>query len=110
MAIFVMGIHYSFAQTTPGNVEQFCQVIARPRLLSSKVTIDMDYGGVKKFWNDTRLRDSQGNVRVFNTVVDAINYMVKEGWTFVNAYPVRTYSVEIFHIAFKRVVPKDESR
>jgi hypothetical protein len=108
MALFIMGVQHSFAQTDSAKVDQFCQIIARPRLLSSKVTIDMDFGGVKKFWNDTRLKDQQGQVRTFNTVVDAMNYMSNQGWSFINAYPVKTYGVEIFHIAYKRTINKKD--
>lgn len=108
MALFLMGVQHSFAQTDSAKVEQFCQIIARPRLLSSQVTIDMDFGGVKKFWNDTRLKDQQGQLKKFNTVIDAMNYMSKEGWTFINAYPVKTYGVEIYHIAYKRLISKSE--
>ncbi|MDB5014145.1 MAG: hypothetical protein JWQ25_2347 [Daejeonella sp.] len=108
MALFIMGAQHSFAQTDSLKVEQFCQIIARPRLFSSRVTIDMDFGGEKKFWNDTRLKSQQGQVRKFNTVVDAMNFMAKEGWTFMNAYPVKTYGVEIYHLAFKKLASKSD--
>ncbi|MDB5112333.1 MAG: hypothetical protein JWR67_3447 [Mucilaginibacter sp.] len=106
--LFVLGSLNSLAQTDSVKVEQFCQVIASPRLLSNKVTIDIDFGDEKKFWNDTRLRDWEGKVKKFNTIIDAMNFMGREGWSFINAYPVRNGDTEIFHFAFRKLFFKSE--
>jgi hypothetical protein len=90
------------AQTDTSKVEQYCQVIASPRLLSNKVTIDIDFGEEKSFWRDNRLKTDGGKIKKFNTVIDALNYMGKEGWLFINAYPVRIGETEIYHFAFKK--------
>jgi uncharacterized membrane protein YfhO len=95
---------HSFAQKDTIKVEQFCQIIAVPRLLSNKVTIDIDFGEEKKFWNDTRLKTWEDKVKKFNTIIDAMNYMGKQGWSFINAYPVRNNDTEIFHFAFRKLV------
>jgi hypothetical protein len=92
----------SIAQTDTSKVEQYCQVIATPRLLSNKVTIDIDFGEEKSFWRDTRLKTDAGKIKKFNTIIDAINYMGREGWTFINAFPVRIGETEIYHFAFKK--------
>lgn len=39
----------SNAQTDTSKIEQYCQVIATPKLLSNKVTIDIDFGLEKSF-------------------------------------------------------------
>jgi hypothetical protein len=98
----------TLAQTDSVQVEQFCQMIASPRLLSNKVTIDIDFGDEKKFWSDTRLRDWEGKVKKFNTIIDAMNFMGREGWSFINAYPVRNGDTEIFHFAFRKLFFKSE--
>jgi hypothetical protein len=103
MALLMCSLH-SFAQKDSVKVEQFCQIIAVPRLLSNKVTINIDFGEEKKFWSDTRLKTWTDKVRTFNTIIDAMNYMGKAGWSFINAYPVRTNDTEIFHFAFKKLV------
>jgi hypothetical protein len=90
------------AQADTSKVEQYCQVIATPRLLSNKVTIDIDFGEEKSFWRDTRLKTDAGKIKKFNTIIDAINYMGREGWTFINAFPVRMGETEIYHFAFKK--------
>ncbi|MDB5208832.1 MAG: hypothetical protein JWR72_3907 [Flavisolibacter sp.] len=93
---------YLFAQIQPSKVEQYCQVIASPRLFSNKVTIDIDFGEEKSFWRDNRLKAYDGKLKKFNTVIDALNYMGKDGWIFINAYPVTNGGSTIYHFAFKR--------
>ena len=96
----------SKAQTDTMKVEQYCQVIITPKLLSNKVTIDIDFGEEKSYWNDTRIRTEFGQLKKFNSVIDAMNYMGKLGWTFINAFPVKMGETEIYHFAFKKVFPK----
>ena len=92
----------SFAQDTASKVEQYCQIIASPKLLSNRVTIDIDFGEEKSIWRDNRLKTYDGKLKKFNTVIDALNYMGKEGWVFINAYPVSTGQSVIYHFAFKK--------
>ena len=98
----------SNAQSDSSKVEQYCQVIATPKLLSNRVTIDVDYGDEKSFWRDTRIKTDAGKLKKFNTVVDALNYMGREGWIFINAYPVKMGETEIYHFAFKKQYSRSE--
>ena len=92
----------SKAQSDNSRIEQYCQLIVTQRLLSNKVTIDLDYGDEKSYWNDNRMKTPDGKLKKFNTVIDAMNFMGMAGWTFINAYPVRTGDSEDFHFAFKK--------
>jgi hypothetical protein len=98
-----------FAQDDTTKIEQYCQIIATPRLFSNKVTIDIDFGEEKSFWADTRMKAFDGKLKKFNTIIDALNFMGKEGWLFINAYPVRDGSSEIYHYGFKKVFYKVSS-
>lgn len=102
IGIFLISTLISNAQTDTSIVEQYCQLIATPRLLSNKVTIDIDFGDEKSFWRDNRLKTDVGILKKFNTIIDALNYMGREGWIFINAYPVHLGQTEIFHFAFKK--------
>ncbi|MEP7377654.1 MAG: hypothetical protein ABI675_29890 [Chitinophagaceae bacterium] len=95
----------SFAQANIANVEQYCQIIATPRLFSNKVTIDIDFGEEKSIWKDNRLKSYDGKLKKFNTVIDALNYMGRDGWRFINAYPVNIGENVIYHFAFKKEFP-----
>ena len=94
----------SNAQTDTSRIEQYCQVIATPGLLSNKVTIDIDFGEEKSFWRESRVKTRDGKIKKFNTIIDAMNYMGRNGWIFINAYPVRMGETEIYHFAFKKQV------
>ena len=106
--LFLFLSYSSFAQTDTSKIEQYCQVIATPRLLSNRVTIDIDFGEEKSFWGDTRLKTYDGKFKKFNTIIDALNFMGKEGWVFINAYPVRNNQTDIYHFGFKKLFSKSE--
>ncbi|SRR5258706_14395459 len=98
----------SFSQSDTTKVEQYCEVIATPRFLSNKVTLEINYGEEKSFWRDNRLKSDEGKIKKFNSVVDALNYMGKDGWTFVNAFPVNIGTTQVYHYGFKKVFLKSE--
>ena len=96
------------AQSDTSKVEQYCKLTATPRLLSTKVTIDVDFGESRKLFQDTRMRDEAGKLAKFNGVVDALNYLGAQGWTIVNAFPVLVNNTMVYHYYFKRYVSKKE--
>ncbi len=90
-------------------MEQYAEVVATPRLLSSKVTIDIDYGEERSIWKDNRLKNGEGKLKKFNTVIDALNYMGKEGWKLVNAFPITIgTNSQVYHYVFKKPFTKGE--
>lgn len=92
------------------NVEQYCEVVATARLLSNKVTIAIDYGEERSIWKDHRLRTDEGKLKKFNSVIDAINYLGKEGWKLVNAFPISTGSnPPVYHYVFKKEFIRSET-
>ena len=99
----------SFAQNDTTKIEQYCQLIATQKLLSNKVSIDIDFGEEKSFWRDTRLKTEAGGIKKFNTIIDALNYMGSEGWIFINAFPVRMGETEIYHFAFRKYFSRSEA-
>jgi hypothetical protein len=110
--IFITGILFtsvtSFSQNDTTKIEQYCEVVSTPRLLSNKVTIDINYGEEKSIWKDTRLKTDEGKLKKFNTVIDALNYMGKDGWIFINAFPVINGTTQVYHYAFKKLFLKSE--
>ena len=53
----------AFSQDTT-MVEQYCEVVATGRLLSNKVTIDIDYGEERSIWKDHRLKEEDGSLKI----------------------------------------------
>jgi hypothetical protein len=104
----LFGFLISNCQNDTSRIEQYCQLIATPRLLSNKVTIDIDFGEERTFWRDNRLKTYDGKLKKFNSVIDALNFMGKDGWQFVGAYPVHIGTEERFHFGFKKAFLKSE--
>ena len=73
--------------STRVNKYMYCELVGFPKLLSNKITISVDYGEETEFFQDKRIRDEQtGKIKTFNSMIDALNYMGKDGWEFVQAY------------------------
>lgn len=98
----------SFAQKPPKFI--YCQISGSPyKLLDTQVTINMDYGQPTKLLADNRMRDPEtGNLLVFNSIMDAMNYMAEQGWEFVQAYS-ESYMEERHETFFIMKRPFEES-
>lgn len=106
----------SFAQTiteTTSSSKQtyvYCELVGVSNFLGTKVTVNIDFGQSKGFFEDTRLKDSKGELIKFNSMVDAMNFMGFAGWEFVQAYVVTTGNQSVYHWLLKNtgVATKDE--
>lgn len=106
ISVVLLSWMVSSAQSDSLKVEQYCQLIATQKLFSNKVTIDIDFGEEKSIWQDNRLKNDNGTIKKFNTIIDAMNYMGKQGWIFINAYPVRFGDIDRYHFGFKKQFAK----
>lgn len=88
------------AQTDSIKVEQYCQVIATPKLLSKKFKIELDAGEAQV----NRLKNNDEVFKKLNTVIDVLNFMGEEGWIFINAYPIKNNDTETYHYVFKKMI------
>ncbi len=110
LLVLLTGSLSAFAQDST-KVEQYCRLIAFNRLLSNKVSIDVDFGDERKLFTDNRMRDEEtGRLKKFNTIVDALNYLGSQGWTLVNAFPVLDGTNNTYHYYFKKYFRKEELR
>lgn len=91
--------------TEVSRTEEYCTVLATSNLLGTKVSITIDKGQeVKLFKNTGAVRDDEGKLKKFNTVIDALNYMNEDGWIFVDAYVVTVGQQNVYHYMMKRTV------
>jgi hypothetical protein len=90
-------------------VEQYCEVLGMSGVFSSKVTITIDYGDAKSVWKDNRVKNEDGSVKKFNSMIDALNYMGSEGWILVNAFPVTSGNQNVYHYVFKKEFDKKDT-
>lgn len=109
LALFLFPV-FSYAQSDTSKVEQYCELVAQGRLFSNKITIDIDFGEGRSFFQfkDTRVKDElTGKVRKFKSTVDALNFMGGTGWVLVNAFPVTETAglgggQNVYHFIFKK--------
>jgi len=79
----------------------YAELLGTSKLFSDKVTVSIDFGQNTSFFEDTRLRDDTGKVIVFNSMVDAMNWMGSQGWEFVQAYVVTIGQQNVYHWLLK---------
>ena len=89
-----------YAQSEPKFV--YSEIVGTSRFMSAKVTIVISSGQLLKYFSDNRLKDSSGKPIVFNSMVDALNFMGKQGWEFVQAYTITESNVNVYHFLLKR--------
>ena len=75
----------------------YCEIVGMTKFMSNKVNITLDFGQFNKFGSDQRLRDEEGKPIVFNSMVDAMNWMGADGWKFMQAYAVTMGSTNVYH-------------
>lgn len=80
---------------------KFCLLLAIGKFLSKEVDISIDYGQDSTVFEDTRIRDKNGKIINFNSVIDALNYMESIGWEFVNAYAITIGNQNVYHYLLK---------
>lgn len=99
---YIHAISNVLAQTTStvnksGNYV-FCEIYSIS-YLSSTIRVKIDSGENK----DKIIQDKEtGKDKSFNTMVDALNYMSKEGWEFVQAYTKST-PYESIHYLLRKI-------
>lgn len=91
--------HKSAART-----EEYCMILATQKLLSTKVTISIDFGQERRFFADNLYRDAEGKVQAFNSVIDVLNYQNSQGREFVNAYSITTGGQNVYHYVMRRKI------
>ncbi len=77
---------------------EYCQILGESKFMSTKLTITVDYGQEWNGWTGReKVKDEEGKVKKFNSMIDALNYMSKEGWEFVQAYAFAVGNQNVYH-------------
>lgn len=103
----------SFAQETDTtNRIVYCEIVGIGKMMSNKVEVVIDFGEFSKFFADNRLRDANGDVIVFNSMVDALNFMGEKQWKFQQAYVVTVSTgmgvQNVYHFMLSKEISKEE--
>jgi hypothetical protein len=99
----------SFAQVSVNGVNinelehvKYVELVAVGRLLSNKVTISVDYGQARTVFRRQTIRNKDGKSISFNSIIDALNFMENNGWTYVNNYAITAEGNNESHYLLKR--------
>ncbi len=106
----VSGLTSSFAQTINGkSIEEieveYIQIVGTSKLFSKKVTIQIDFGQSVKFLStgkETQIKDVNGKLQKFNSMIDALNFSDNYGYEFVQAYAFAVGNQNVYHYLMKK--------
>ena len=81
----------------------YIRIVGTSKFLSTKVKINIEFGQeIKYFKNTTTLKDGYGNSINFNSMIDALNFMDKNGYEFLQAYVITSGNQNVYHYLMKR--------
>lgn len=83
---------------------EYVQIVGTAKLFSQKVNIQIDFGQVDKLFSakDTQVKDENGRLTTFNSMIDALNFMSKNGYDFVDAYTITIQNQNVYHYLLKK--------
>jgi len=115
ISILTLWIPSNAQQVQPDSVADsdqcyvYCEIVGVARFMSQKVTVELDFGEAMNYWGDSRIRDPKtGKPVVFNSMIDALNFMGKRGWEFVQAYAVTAGNQNVYHYLLKKPSESDK--
>lgn len=84
---------------------EYIQLIAgKWPLLSSKTTVNIDFGQPAQLLSNkhTVIKDKDGKKVIFNSMIEALNFMTKNGYEFVQAYVMQEGDNSYCHYLMRR--------
>ncbi|MFY9352844.1 MAG: hypothetical protein WBI52_07555 [Bacteroidales bacterium] len=81
----------------------YAEIVGTAKFMSTKIIIQIDFGQKMNAFADNRLKDPKtGKPIVFNSMIDALNFMGKQGWEFVQAYTITEGNNGVYHYILKK--------
>ncbi|WP_417237185.1 MULTISPECIES: hypothetical protein [Flavobacteriaceae] len=85
---------------------EYLQIVGTSKLLSDKVIIEIDFGQNTTFFatsrKETVVKDENGKNLKFNSMIDALNYLTKHGFKFVQAYAISIGNQNVYHYLMRK--------
>lgn len=102
--VFVEGVNINELEDV-----KYCQLInAGSYLLETNIIITIDYGQKRKRFDTQKIEDKNKKTKKFNSIIDALNFMDKNGWEYLNSYPITDSSgtSDYIYLLKKRISAK----
>tara|TARA_B100001057_G_C22428328_1_gene786412 strand:+ start:128 stop:664 length:537 start_codon:yes stop_codon:yes gene_type:complete len=82
---------------------KYVQIVGTTKFLSKKVNISIDFGQKSNFFSfEPFVKDSNGKKIVFNSMIDALNFMYENGYEFKTAYTLTVGNQNVYHFLLKK--------
>jgi len=106
-------INLCFSQVTVENVNineldiKYCQLSGYNKsFFGQNIIVTVDYGQKFDFGKKQQIKGPDNKPIEFNSMIDALNFMEKNGWEYVNNYAVSSSGGSIYHYLLKRIETK----
>lgn len=96
-------------ENTTGKYRVYCELLGRSNLSQTKYKVSVDFGQ-RLTWRGVmanELVDENGEKIVFNSMIDAMNYMGALGWNFVQAYAITMANSNVYHYIMYKDIDDD---
>ena len=88
-------------------IEVFCDLISTKKFLGTKETININYGTRDSLWQDEKIYTLiASDLKKYNSIIDALNYMGNEGWKTISSYSTSYNSYIVEHFILKKEITK----
>ena len=108
-AFFMFMTSMSFGQVTVEGINinkldiSYCKLSGYNKgIFANKIVITVDYGQKFKWWKTQRIVGPNGKDMVFHTMIDALNFMEKNGWEYVNNYVISIGNDLVYQYLLKK--------
>jgi len=83
----------------------YVQIVGYSKLMSTKLNIQIDFGQETSIWTKgakTVVKDGNGKIMKFNSMIDALNFMNNNGYEFETAYAFAIGNQNVYHYLLKK--------
>ncbi len=88
-------------------IEVFCDLVSTKKFLGTTHTISINYGNRDSLWLDQKIQTlTESELKKYNSIIDALNYMGNEGWTTISSYSTSYNSYIVEHYILKKEIKK----
>ena len=88
-------------------IEIFCDLVSTRKFLGTDEIITVNYGTRDSIWNNEKMFSIMpSDLKKYNSVIDALNYMGSEGWTEISSHSSSQNSYIVKHYILKKEIKK----
>ena len=88
-------------------IEVFCDLVSTKKFLGRTHSITINYGNRDSLWLDQKIQSlTETELKKYNSIIDALNYMGNEGWKTISSYSTSYNSYIVEHYILKKEIKK----